>query len=160
MRKDYSLAELRYYEKTKKGITVSDTLSYVFIEKEKYLDENTYKNVFNDESFPIVRRQQVNGEDYYYYFVKFDGNLRDKNGLCWVLTDVSIKNLPLKDLENIVIYSDYYFKDRKELVDERIANNYTSSIIATVISDANNYEKMTSFLKEKGLDYKGKKLVR
>ena len=39
MRKDYSLAELRYYEKTKRGISVSDTLSYVFIEKEKYLDD-------------------------------------------------------------------------------------------------------------------------
>ena len=158
----YRLAELRCYEKNSIGIDVSDTLSYVFVEEARYIGTKDYQNVFKYESFPVIRKT-VYGEYINYYF---EDNAKDvfdeygEVGLCYLLTDVSIDNLSIEDLKNIVIYSDSYFKDRKDLIEERMENHYTNPLFSTVYSDINDYEKFKSFLEKKGLDERGKKLVR
>ena len=164
MKKRYNLAELRYYERTQYGFDISDCLSYVFIEKMDPYSGYDYQNVFTDEQYPIVRFNDY-GYDRYFYFEENYGNIYDKygdSGLCYVLTDVAVDNLPMDDLKHIVLYSDHYFKDRRELMDEMLESEYNTSLRRTTFEDLTNYEQMINYLDEKGFDFenRGKKLVR
>ncbi|MBQ6539167.1 MAG: hypothetical protein IJL76_02695 [Bacilli bacterium] len=160
----YNLAELRCYEKSNMGIDVSDTLSYVFVEEARYIGTKDYQNVFKYETFPLIKKTTY-GEHTYYYF---EDNIRDvfdeygETGLCYLLTDVAIENLPIDDLKHIVLYSNYYFKDRKELMDELYEDEFNAQLRRISFEDYTNYQDMIEYLEEKGIDLEngGKKLVR
>ena len=161
MEKKYNLAELRCYKKNSSGIEVGPSLSYVFVEKFGDIYSHNYENVFKDEIYPLVKKQRLGENDYYY----FEDNVSDvfnkygEVGLCYVLTDVSIKNLPLEDLENIVIYSNYYFKDRADLIEERFSSLDTD--FRRVLFDDNMIaEENRDYIEEFNKDNGGKILIR
>ncbi len=163
MRNKYNLAELRYYEKGNTSIKLSDRLSYVFIER---MDDysHDYQNVFKNERFPIVKRNNIYADNYFYFEENASAVFErcGESGLCYVLTNVSVDNLPIEDLKHIVLYSDHYFKDRKDLMEEMLESEYNTSLRRTMFDDITNYEQMVNYLSDKGIDFEngGKKLVR
>lgn len=163
MKNNCYLAELRCYEKSNIGINLSDCLSYVFIEKSDYYSHD-YQNVFKDENYPVVKRNKINKNNFY-YFEDNSSSVYEKYGdvgLCYVLTNISVCNLPIEDLKHIVLYSDHYFKDRKDLMNELYEDEVNTSIMSTIYDDYQNYQRMIDYLEEKGIDLEngGKKLVR
>lgn len=159
MKKRYNLAELRCYEKNNMGIEVSECLSYVFVEKIGYLDEEKYQNVFKDESLPIVKNVRLGGNNNYFFESYNYNNLDDYSdvGLCWTLTDISIDNLPISDLKNIVIYSDHYFMDRKDLIEEKYEYEIDRNMRRTIFNDLMRYDEICNYLDDRGIDINTKK---
>lgn len=160
----YYLAELRCYEKNNLSVDVSNRLSYAFVEKVGDYSNREYQNIFTDEIYPVLKRTQV-GNQINYYFEKHNSKVFSEYGeagLCWVLTNVSVSNLPIKDVKNIVLYSDHYFKDRKSLMEELYSDDLSTSLRRNLYDDYKSYEKMKETLEEKGIDInnRGKKLVR
>ena len=161
---NYSLVELRCYEKSSKGIEISDRLSYAFVEKVGDYSNIEYQNIFTDEVYPVVKRANV-GREISYYFEEDTSKIFSKYGevgLCWVLTNIHVSGLPLETVKNIVIYSDYYYKDRKLLMDELFESDFNSSMRKTYNDDLRRYSKLVDYLDEKGIDLEGhgKKLIR
>lgn len=116
------IAGLRYFNKENNGIELGENLSYGIIVKDEVSD--TYYNVFNlCEEYPIFRRSCYSNyteddEPYGSKIIYHDGLLKD--GPCWLIQEKLFSdNLPgvvtLSELEKIVLYSDKYFKDRKEI---------------------------------------------
>jgi hypothetical protein len=156
----YHLAELRCYEKNSLGVDVSNRLSYVFVEKLGDHDNREYQNIFTDEIYPVVKRSQI-GRQVNYYFEEDSSKVFSNYGevgLCYVLTNVSVCNLPMKDVKSIVLNSDHYFKDRKNLMEELYSDDLSSTLRRNLYDDYRSYEKMKETLEEKGI--RGKVLVR
>jgi hypothetical protein len=161
---NYNLAELRCYEKSNFGIDVSDCLSYAFVEKVGSFPNYQYQNMFKDEVYPVLKRNKV-GRQSSYYFEEDNSNVFSEygeSGLCWVITNVGVSNLPLEDMKNIVIFSDHYFKDRKDLMEELFESDFNREMRKTFDDDLKRYDDLVRFLEDKGidLDNRGKKLVR
>ncbi len=161
---NYNLVELRCYEKSNMGIEVSDRLSYAFVEKVGDYSNREYQNIFTDEIYPVVKRANV-GKNISYYFEEDNSTVFSKYGevgLCWVLTNITVSNLPMDTIKNIIIYSDHYYKDRKELMDELFESDFNTSMRRTYNDDLRRYDDLVSYLDEKGIDFErhGKKLVR
>lgn len=161
---NYNLVELRCYEKSNLGIEVSDCLSYAFVEKVGDYSNREYQNVFTDEIYPVVKRANV-GRNISYYFEEDNSEVFSKYGevgLCWVLTNIIVSNLPIETIKNIIIHSDYYYKDRRELMEELFENDFNSSMRRTMNDDLRRYSDLVKYLDEKGisLDKHSKTLVR
>ncbi len=157
----YHLAELRCYEKNSLGVDVSNRLSYVFVEQLGDYSNREYQNIFTNEIYPVLKRSIV-GNQVNYYFEEDNSKVFSdygEVGLCWVLTNVSVCNLPMKDVKNIVLNSDYYFKDRKSLIDELYSDDLSSSIRRNIYDDYRSYEKMKETLEEKGIGINRSKLL-
>lgn len=119
--KDLKLAEMRYYDKKNNGVEVGEAVSYVFLVKVK----DIYVNPFNPlERYPIFKRAPyanvtANGDDYGSKLWLVDGD--DCSGPCYILFGDELKkefsedSLSLTDLENCILSSDKFFKDRREI---------------------------------------------
>lgn len=128
-RENLFLAEVKYFDKEKKGIEVSDNLSYVVVarcgnEKDGY----TYFNALDmNDIHPVFERSSCytnyyNGMDYGNKMIFVGGWL--ENGPCWVIkSELSRRcfdeDVSLEEIEEAVLNSSNYFKDRKNIALKR-----------------------------------------
>ena len=128
-RKDLYLAELKYYDEEHNGVEFGEELSLVVLSSFKKGDETIYYNVLNEgEVLPTFGRSMEygqydeNGEQYGTMMRHLGGKLQ--TGPCWVLRH-NLDNYDLEEpvtreaIEDAVLNSEYYFKDRKEIAERK-----------------------------------------
>lgn len=131
-REDLYIVGLRFYDKDhgKDGALVfSDNLSYLIVTKSKVEGNNNYYNVFDKkETYPLFKRTNYanyrsNGEAYGTKMeLVSDGGFLE-TGPCWLVQEQLPEELgdevSLKTLEDLVLKSDKYFKDREIIAKKR-----------------------------------------
>lgn len=151
------LAELKYFDKEHNGIEVSEDLSYVIIErfgneKEGY----TYLNVFDRlESLPVFKRNTCyeNYKNGICYGSKIESvSSFFETGPCWLIKSslVDDSNLPeetisLEELEDVVLKSNNYFKDRKLIAIKRMKRFDNIIKMLQVIRNDNKHEDYMNY---------------
>lgn len=157
--KNLRLAELRYYSKEDNTILLSENLSYILLEKVG----NSYTNIFDGETaspifFKTPDFNTVLSDINYGGKVKFLNSM-DKTGFCYIICKENLKDITNLDvisstkLENIVMTSNYYFKDRLGIVRRRFG--YNPFIYAEfLMKDIDNKEKMEEIFMRKKKQYK------
>lgn len=154
------LAELKYFDKDHNGIEVTEDLSYVIIErfgneKEGY----TFLNVFDRlETFPVFKRNTCyeNYSNGICYGSKIESvSSFFETGPCWLikssLKDTSLpENVSMEDLENIVLISKNYFKDRKSIAARRMKkfDNYFK-MLRIIKNDRKHEDYMNYYFEER-----------
>lgn len=159
MIKECFIAELKMYEKGR-GVELSNPLSYDVIYRDS---EGNYRNLFNDEeSFTTLDR--VVGSSNYYYTdrgeeIPFGTKVRlisekEETGPCWILTGTSMNNIKRDDLENLIINSDDYYKDRINIIETKYSRVHAFSIKERSIihRDMMKFDKLNAFFEERGID--------
>lgn len=124
--KDIKLAELKYFDKDHGGMEYMDSLSLIFVAKVG--DE--YVNLLNIcESYQTYERVPYSnttndGEDFGTMISLVSGV--EKNGPCWLLTGQKVDDLlkeetvSIEELEDYVLNSRDYFKDRYDIAFNRL----------------------------------------
>lgn len=122
------LVELRYFDSEHNGIEVSKPLSYGFLLELNDVGQK-YLNIFDfEESYPVYKRVPygntlADGTSYGTKVVLDDGE--EKDGPCWVLTGQTgsdifkRKYMMANQLEDYMLKSSEYFKDRIKIARER-----------------------------------------
>ena len=153
------VAELKMYEKGK-GVEVSDPLSYDIIFRDEF---GEYRNVFNrDESFTTLSRIK-HFQNYYYTDmgeeVPFGTKMKllgekEETGPCWVLTGTSFQNIKREDLENMIMYSSDYYRDRARIIGKRFDKFHVTNLRERKImsDDLFSLNRLIEFFKERGVD--------
>lgn len=171
-REDLYIVGLRFYDKNygKKGaLVLSDNLSYLIVTKSNVEGNNNYYNVFNrKESYPVFKRTNYanyrsNGEAYGTQMeLVSDGGFLE-SGPCWLMQEQLPEEfgdeISLKTLEDLVLKSDKYFKDRENIAKRR---NIIKGL-KTHYKDLENKKMMNKFFDEQYADLdkeKTKKLVK
>ena len=127
------IAGVRYFDKEHNGIELGDNLTYVIVAKKGRGKKAVYYNVFdNTETYPVFKRSKYysnytkNGEAYGTKMVLRSG--KATSGPCWILEeklseDKFDEEITINELEELMIESDKYFKDRKNLIYKRVKKN-------------------------------------
>ena len=159
MIKECFIAELKMYEEGR-GVELSEPLSLDVIYRDS---EGNYRNLFNDsESFTTLERVK-NVSNYYYTEsgeeIPFGTKVKlvsekDETGPCWLLTGTSICNIKRNDLENLIINSDDYYKDRINIIETKYSRVHAFSIKERSIihRDMMKFDKLNEFFEERGID--------
>lgn len=151
------LADLRIYDK-KFGVEVDfDMPKVLLIEK-----DGVYHNVFNEEEvYPLCKRlpysnTTLDGDSYGTKLSVNEKELEKNIGLCAIeddktsiLEDCNSSYIDLKNLEDKVINSDLFFKDRATILYKR-ANELTSKRKARKLMKLveRDYEKLKHYEKQ------------
>ena len=132
--KDLRLAELRCFEDN--NIKLRNPFGYGILLKIK---NNDYVNVLNVmEKYPIFERKQVislspKGNFQVENLGNYNGNTLKlltnednlKNGPCWLIDEESFDSLgeqvTFEEIENYVLDSDLFFKDRMDIAQDRLS---------------------------------------
>ena len=159
MIKECFVAELKMYEKGR-GVEVSNPMSLDVIYKD---EEGNYRNVFNpDESYTTLSRVK-HLQNYYYTEsgeeIAFGSKMKllsekEETGPCWVLTGTSFQNVKREDLENMIINSSDYFKDRANIIMRRFGR-FNLSILKErrqMEEDLFSFNNLVEFFRERGIE--------
>ena len=158
MIKECFVAELKMYEKGR-GVELSDVLSYDVIYKD---EDGNYRNLFNkDESFTTLER--VRNYSNYYYTDEGDEipygtkvklvSEKDKTGPCRVLTGTRFENIKENDLENMIICSEDYYKNRIGIIGNKYDRFHVSNLKEreVIFNDLHKLNKLNEFFNERGV---------
>lgn len=153
--KDLRLAAIKYFDEEANGIELTDALGYVILENTR---ENLYINVFNISDFtPVFERLPYanttrDGED---YGSKMRLVINEaKSGPCYVLTKIDLSDFFDKeivfreDLEDYVLNSKYYFRDRKEIAISNLKKQPVK-MMKILLADSRSEEKFCRFFEER-----------
>jgi len=151
-----SRAALRYYSEKDNGIECSENLSEVFLVK---ISEGVYINPFNPlEMYPVFRRAPYanvlmpSGEDYGFKVWLVGGT--EQTGPCYVLSSdrtgliFKREKVTVGELEDYILSSGKYFKDRKGIALERIRKN-PIQMLRVIKKDEDAEKKMLDFFEER-----------
>ena len=163
MSKECYVAELKYTDGNR--VEMGEAPSYVIVEKanEDLGDGAIYTrfvNLFTGEEYPTFSRSKTIG------LYRYDDNPDDmtddgssmygcgliqestdmKEGPCYILTGEKMENISRKDIENMIIYSNRYFKDRTRIMNRRGMRDLASRRI--IFEDKNDYDKMVGYFNE------------
>ena len=158
MSRECYVAELKYTDGQR--VEIGDAPSYVVVEKvnEDLGDGVIYTrfiNLFTFEEYPTFSRS--NSVGLYRYGERDDktgdgrmygcGLIQEssdmKEGPCYILTEERMDNMLTEDIENMVIHSKRYFKDRARLVRRRGVNDFASWKI--IREDTKNYNSLVDY---------------
>lgn len=148
------LAEVKYADK-EKGIELMDAISYAFI----YHKDNSFYNVITKEEYPTYIRvpypnRTIDGEDY--------GSkvslLNDINttGECYLLTNINGRvlfneeEIDLLSIENYILDSSYYFKDRVGIAINRLVDlKEPFKMIRIIKNEYSKKEEIDEYFRER-----------
>lgn len=153
--KDLRLAAIKYYSEEANGIELTDPIGYVILEE---LREDFYANPFDVLDFtPVYERLPYanttkDGMDY-------GSKLRhvineEKSGPCYVLTRMKFTDyfdsdlITRKDLEEYILNSSYYFRDRKEIAMKNL-KKHPVKMFKVLYEDAKSEEKFSKFFEKR-----------
>lgn len=161
MSKECYVAELKYTDGER--VEVGEAPSYVIVRKIKddYGDgvvNTRFVNLFTGEEYPTFSRSSRIGQ--YYYDDKgnevqvgcklVQESTEIKEGPCYILTREKMENIPTEDIENMVIYSSRYFKDRVRIIERRGISNI--GIRRIIFRDLKSQDAMIEYFNERGFD--------
>ena len=151
-----SRAALRYYSEENKGVECGDNLSETFLVK---ISEGVYINPFNPlEMYPVFKRAPYAnvlmpyGEDYGSKMFLVGGD--EQTGPCYVLSSdrtgliFKREKVTIGELEDYILSSGKYFKDRKEIAYGRIRKN-PIQMLRIIKKDEEAEKKMLDFFEER-----------
>ena len=162
---EYYVAELKYTDGNK--VEMGEAPSYVVVEKQvdRFEDGLTYTrfvNIITNEEYPAFSRSNKYGQYYY----DADGEEHQvgckliqestimKKGPCFILTRERMENIPVQDIENMIIYSSRYFKDRARIMNRRGMRDMWSRRV--LFEDSKKHEEMLGYFVERGCyDFNG-----
>ena len=132
--KDIKVADVRYFDGEHNGLEFTEPLSRVVLLNRG----DTYINLLNPGEFaPIYKRipnttNAYSTEDYFGTKIEHVSGM-ERTGEAWLLTDGDFRcifsgdEVTIKEIEDYVLRSSYYFHNRAELIDRRLgqrkANN-------------------------------------
>ena len=153
------LAEVRYFDVERNGLEFTPPLSHVVLLNRG----DTYVSLLNCGDFaPIYKRNKsksnVYSDDGEYFGTKIElvyGNLKD--GEAWLLTDTDFtkvfgsEEVDMDTVEQYVLASDLFFKDRLELVESNAARHGLPffTIRSIVKKDEKSIQEMQDFFSER-----------
>lgn len=153
--RDLRLAAIRYFDAEANGIELTEALGYVILEN---IRENLYVNVFDiADSTPIFERvpysnTTLDGED---YGTKVRSVLYEaETGPCYLLTKIKLSDcfdkdlISRKDLEDYILNSDYYFRNRKEIVMKNL-KKHPFRMLKTLYEDTKSEERFVDFFEQR-----------
>ena len=159
MSKEYYIAELKYTDGQR--VEMGETPSYVVVKKvnEDLGDGVIYTrfiNLFTFEEYPTFSRSRsvglyrygerddMTGDGSMYGCSLIQESSDMKDGPCYILTGEKMNNLPIEDIENMVIHSKRYFKDRARLIRRRRGvNDFASWKI--IREDTKKYNSLVDY---------------
>ena len=156
---EYYVAELKYTDGNR--VEMGEAPSYVVVQKQedRFEDDLTYTrfvNIFTNEEYPTFSRSNKYGQYYY----DADGEEHQvgckliqesttmKEGPCFILTRERMENIPVQDIENMIIYSSRYFKDRARIMNRRGMRDMWSRRV--LFEDSKKREEMLDYFVERG----------
>lgn len=160
--KKLRIGVLKNFSLENNGVEVSENLAYVVLEEgknPKYL--NIYDITEMLDEIPIFKRLPYSnstkfGEDFGSKLKVVQGEENLKSGPCYVLLkdDLSVylekDFMSAKELEEYIINSKYYFKDRGDLVLERM-KRHPIKMAKILYSDFKEGEKVQKFFEERDI---------
>ena len=159
-RKKLHLAEVKYFDVKRNGIELTDPASMVII----YGEDGKYLNpLCHCEEFPTFRRTHVpnyDGRLDVYFGTKIEQLTEDcSTGPCWLIRDRSDleekldDQVTLEELEEYVLASPYYFKDRLDIAKKRLKNFDRPFAMTRIIrKDKVEYDKYCEFFDSRKSD--------
>lgn len=161
--KDLTVADVRYFDKEHNGLEYTNAVSRVVLLNRG----DTYINVLNPgEIAPIYRRipnttNAYSTEDYFGTKIEHVYG-EEATGEAWLLSDVDFKRVfhkdevSLKEVEDYVLRSSYYFHNRAELIERRLEQGKLSTrdimlLVDTKVKDEHSKVEMDSFFAERGV---------
>lgn len=154
------IGELRYYSKENNGVEVSAPLSYgMFI----FLG-GKWVNIFDvSDDYPVFVRLRCYGNvtsDGFEYGSKLQlvsDEEKEESGPCWILGDTAFskvlgkEEVNLGDVEDYILNSEEYFKDRMEIARQRMQLWESPTKMMSIIrKDKKSKIKMDEFFAERG----------
>lgn len=161
------LAELKYFDKEHNGIELTEPLSYIVL----FNNGDDYVNLLSpDESYPVFIRKPHytnyygDGGETYGTKVKLLTNEEEcVTGPCWLLCNNDLKMVlgdvtTLKDVQNYVLRSHYYFKDRLSLVTAKMRRFQDMRKMREIlVTDLKKRDALYTFFEER---QKGKSYIK
>ena len=159
-RKKLHLAEVKYFDIKRNGIELTDPASMVII----YGEDGKYLNpLCHCEEFPTFKRSHVpnyNGRTDEYFGTKVIQLTEEcSTGPCWLIRDKDDfedkldDQVTLAELEEYVLASPYYFKDRLEIAKRRLRNFERPFAMTRIIRrDKEDYAKYCEFFDSRKSD--------
>lgn len=160
--KKIRIGVLKNFSLENNGVEVTENLAYVVLEEginPRYL--NIYEIFEIYDNIPIFERLPYSnttrsGEDFGSKLRVVQGEDNLKSGPCYILLKDDLSDYLGKDfisaeeLEEYIINSKYYFKDREELVLERI-KKHPIKMAKILYNDYLNREKVKEFFEERDI---------
>ena len=157
--KNICQAEVRYFDLKNNGLEYTPALSHVIL----FNRGDTYINLLNCGDFAPVFRRMKNKSNVYnnqdeYIGTKIElvcGEVQD--GESWLISKTDFSDVfvgdevDMRDIENYVLSSDLFFKDRLALTREFTARHGLPSLtIRNIVKkDSKDLEKMNAFFAER-----------
>lgn len=159
------LAELKYFDAKHNGIEYGDAQSYVLLYEvpDKCTSSVKYVNFFDFcDTYPVFKRSKFygaftkDGVDFGTKIVPVSDDV--STGPCFLLTDVNFRdvfgrdNVTIDVLENYILKSEKYFKDR-EMIARRRLHDFREPIgmVRIINKDKKSRAKMEEFFAERGI---------
>ncbi len=160
--KKLRIGVLKNFSLENNGVEVSENLAYVVLEEgknPKYLNIFNMMEIYGDipvfERLPYANTTKC-WEDFGSKLKVVQGEENLKSGPCYVLLkdDLSVylgkDFMSAKELEEYIINSKYYFKDREDLVLERM-KRHPIKMAKILYSDFKQGEKVREFFEERDI---------
>ena len=159
--KDIKIAELKFFDKDHFGIEVSEVQSYGLIAEVEGVIDSVYLNLLNPfQEYPIFERIPYcncnsDGVEYGAKVISV-GKEELETGPCWVIGKENLfevlgkEDVEKEDIEDFVLKSPFYYKDRMSLVKNRMKKSLPFSkkftdLYCTLYSDTVDKRKMDEF---------------
>lgn len=161
--KDLTVADVRYFDKEHNGLEYAEPVSRVVLLNRG----DTYINLLNPgEIAPIYRRipnttNAYSTEDYFGTKIAHVCG-EEATGEAWLLADVDFSRIfhedevDIRDVEDYVLRSGFYFHNRAELIDRRLNQEKLGTrdimlMVDTKVKDEKKKAEMDSFFAERGV---------
>lgn len=147
------LARVRYNDIHNKGVEIDDIDAYAFLLKAG----ESYINIFDITSgYPVFERMPYSnttsdGEDYGTKLIQISGD-RNKSGLCYVLEDITARNLFNLDevtedlLKEYIIRSNKFFVDRKSILQDTPSFMKKVGALPKLLKDEKKHMRLQRFI--------------
>ena len=155
---EYYVAELKYTDGSR--VELGDAPSYAIVQKfqEDLGDGHFYTrfvNIFSGEEYPAYSRSNSCGQYYYNdrgeeYQIGcrlIQESTEMKKGPCYLLTNERMENISKTDIENMVINSNRYFKDRVGILNRRGKKDLATRRI--IFEDQRKQEELLDYFAER-----------
>lgn len=157
--KNLKIADVRYYDSEHNGLELTCPISKVVL----YNRGDTYVNLLNPIDFTLVCKRvpgptSWEGERLETRIVPLAGQV--VTGEAWLVTDFDFGNyfgsdtVDLEDVENFVLHSSYFYKDRLAIVQRKLSQGRISwglrrDLMEVLASDMEEHEAMKEFFEER-----------
>lgn len=152
------LAELKYFDEEHNGVEFGKPQSFGIL----FFVKDNYVNLFEPgECYPVFKRSRFYGSsdsDGNQFGTKLEIVSGDVvSGPCWVLRDNDFRSVfgrsvvDYETIENYILNSDYFFKDRMEIALKRLKKfKRPIKMMKTIESDMDKTVQMDEFFSERG----------